>query len=143
MTTEWYVLIEEDYRTSERLDGVDVKLHHWRLAGTHHIGEDESQAAEAAEDAALHYIPDVLARHTRPGDEPARHAFLTGDGVWVVLLKQRHRACHIRVSVARLAHTFEEKEAPAKSLKDMLRGAFEAPPAPVKSWTPPGAPERD
>ncbi|KOV91498.1 hypothetical protein [Streptomyces sp. NRRL B-3648] len=137
MTAEWYVLIEEDTRTTERPDGVELRLHRWMLVGTHHIGRDEAEAVAAAEDAALNYIPGVLARHARPGDEPARHAFLTQDGAWVVLVRQRHRDCHIRVTVARLMYSQEEKEAPAKSLKGKFRNALEGPPPLPKPWTPP------
>ncbi|WP_225823977.1 hypothetical protein [Streptomyces naphthomycinicus] len=138
MTAEWYVLIEEDTRVTERVEGVELRLHRWTLVGTHRIDGDEAQAVAAAEDAALHYTPHVLARHARPGDEPARHALLTRDGAWVVLLRQRHRECHIRVSVARLMHAKEEKEAPPKRLKDKFRSALEGPPPPGKPWAPPG-----
>ncbi|MEU7429028.1 hypothetical protein [Streptomyces sp. NPDC040750] len=137
MTAEWYVLIEEDTRTTERPDGVELRLHRWMLVGTYHIGQDETEAVAAAEDAALNYIPGVLARHARPGDEPARHAFLAQDGAWVVLLRQRHRECHIRVTTARLMHSQEEKETPPKSLKEKLRSALEGPPPLPKPWTPP------
>ncbi|MEV4950224.1 hypothetical protein [Streptomyces sp. NPDC053755] len=139
MTDEWYVLIEEDTRVSRRADGVDLKLHHWTLVATHHVSGGEAQAAATAQDAALHYLPGILARHARPGDEPARHAFLTQDGAWVVRLRQRHRECHIRVSTARLVHAQEERQAPPKSLKEKVRGALEGPPLPAKPWTP--APE--
>ncbi|KOU39602.1 hypothetical protein [Streptomyces sp. WM6378] len=138
MTNEWYVLIEEDTRTTEHPDGVELKLHRWTLVGAHPIGHDEAEAVAAAEDAALHYTPLVLARNARPGDEPARHAFLAQDGAWVVLVRQRHRECHIRVTTARLVHSQAEKEAPAKSLKEKFRGALEGPPALVKPWAPPG-----
>ncbi|WP_330455718.1 hypothetical protein OIB37_01850 [Streptomyces sp. NBC_00820] len=141
MTAEWYVLIEEDTRVSETVDGTSLKLHRWMLVGTHHIEGDEAQAVAAAEDAALHHVPDVLARHARPGDEPARHAFRAQDGSWVVLVRQRHRDCHIRVSTARLVHSQEEKEAPPKTLKELLRGALAAPPPRPKPWTPPGSAE--
>ncbi|MEU5257027.1 hypothetical protein [Streptomyces longwoodensis] len=139
MTAEWYVLIEEDTRSTERADGVELRLHRWMLVSTHHIGRDEAEAVAAAEDAALNYLPGLLARHARPGDVPARHAFLAQDGTWVVLLRQRHRACHIRVSVARLVHSQEEREAPPKSLKEKFRSAVEGPPPPLslKPWTPP------
>ncbi|MEU6594368.1 hypothetical protein ABZ923_35080 [Streptomyces sp. NPDC046881] len=137
MTAEWYVLIEEDTRTTESPDGVELKLHRWMLVGTHHIGQDEAEAVAAAEDAAMNYMPGVLARHARPGDEPARHAFLAQDGAWVVLVRQRHRECHIRVTAARLVHSQEEKEAPPKSLKEKLRSALEGPPPLPKPWTPP------
>ncbi|MFF5538644.1 hypothetical protein ACFY71_40390 [Streptomyces cinerochromogenes] len=143
MTAEWYVLIEEDTRTTERPDGVELRLHRWMLVGTYRIGRDEAEAVAAAEDAALNYMPGVLARHARPGDEPARHAFLTQDGAWVVLLRQRHRECHIRVTVARLMHSQEEKEAPPKSLKEKFRNALEGPPPPLKPWAPPGQREQD
>ncbi|MFI5979206.1 hypothetical protein [Streptomyces sp. NPDC051452] len=137
MTAEWYVLIEEDTRTTKRPDGVELRLHRWMLVGTYHIGQDEAEAVAAAEDAALNYIPGVLARHALPGDEPARHAFLTQDGAWVVLVRQRHRECHIRVTTARLMHSQEEKEAPPKSLKEKFRSALEGPPPLPKPWTPP------
>ncbi|MFJ9870101.1 hypothetical protein [Streptomyces sp. NPDC101165] len=138
MADEWYVLIEEDTRLTERVEGVELKLHRWMLVGTHHIEGDEAQAAEAAEDAALHYMPQVLARHARPGDEPARHALLTADGAWVVLVRQRHRECHVRVTTARLMHSREEKEAPPKSLKEKFRSAWDGPAPAEKPWTPPG-----
>ncbi|MFE1314765.1 hypothetical protein [Streptomyces sp. NPDC058755] len=136
MTDEWYVLIEEDTRVTERVEGGELKLHRWTLVGTHHIEGDAARAAAVAEDAALHYVPQVLARHARPGDEPARHAFATPDGAWVVLLRQRHRECHIRVTTARLMHSREEKEAPPKTLKEKFRSAWDGPPAPEKPWTP-------
>ncbi|WP_432126416.1 hypothetical protein [Streptomyces sp. bgisy082] len=134
MTADWYVLIEEDTRTTERADGTELKLHRWMLAGTHRIGPDHTEAVAAAEDAALHYLPGILARHARPGDEPARHALLAQDGAWIVLVKQRHRECHIRVTTARLVHSREEKEAPPKSLKEKFRSAMEGPPPAVKPW---------
>lgn len=143
MTAEWYVLIEEDTRTTERPDGVELRLHRWMLVGTYRIGQDEAEAVAAAEDAALNYIPGVLARHARPGDEPARHAFLAQDGAWVVLLRQRHRECHIRVTTARLMHSQEEKEAPPKSFKEKFRNALEGPPPLPKPWAPPGQREQD
>ncbi|MFF9607382.1 hypothetical protein ACF1GY_34705 [Streptomyces sp. NPDC014684] len=145
MTAEWYVLIEEDTRTTECLEGVELKLHRWMLVGTHHIGRDEAEAVAAAEDAALHYVPGVLARHMQPGDEPGRHAFLAQDGSWVVLVRLRQRECHIRVTRARLMHSREGKEAPPKSLKERFRSALEGPPPPVKpwAWPPGGKPEQD
>ncbi|MFI9152645.1 hypothetical protein [Streptomyces sp. NPDC053367] len=143
MTAEWYVLVEEDTRTTERPDGVELKLHRWMLVGTYHIGQDEAEAVAAAEDAALNYMPGVLARHARPGDEPARHAFLAQDGAWVVLVRQRHRECHIRVTTARLMHSQEEKEAPPKSMKEKFRNALEGPPPLPKPWTSPNQREQD
>ncbi|WP_306324542.1 hypothetical protein [Streptomyces venezuelae] len=144
MTADWYVLIEEDTRTTQRADGTDLKLHRWMLTGTHRIGPDQAEAAAAAEDAALHYLPGILARHARPGDEPARHALLAQDGAWIVLVKQRHRECHIRVTTAQLVHSREEKEAPPKGLKEKLRSAMEGPvPAPKPwSWTSEGKADR-
>ncbi|MFF9087532.1 hypothetical protein ACF1BE_14125 [Streptomyces sp. NPDC014991] len=136
MTAEWYVLVEEDTRVTERVDGTSLKLHRWMLTAAHPIDGDEARAVAAAEDAALHYLPEILARHARPGDEPARHALLTADGAWVVLLRQRQRECHIRVTTARLVHATEEKEAPPKSLKDKVRSALEGPPPPPKQWKP-------
>ncbi|MFH8774179.1 hypothetical protein ACIF83_24775 [Streptomyces sp. NPDC085866] len=117
---------------------MELKLHRWTLVGTHHIEGDEARAAAVAEDAALHYVPQVLARHARPGDKPARHAFLAPDGAWVVLLRQRHRECHIRVTTARLMHSQGEKEAPPKSLKEKFRSAWDGPPPLEKPWTPAG-----
>ncbi|MGW6927538.1 hypothetical protein ACWGA9_40835 [Streptomyces sp. NPDC054950] len=145
MTAEWYVLIEEDTLTIEHPDGVDVHLHRWMLVGMHHIGQDRAEAVAAAEDAALHYIPGILAGRARPGDEPARHVFLAQDGAWVVLVRQRHRECHIRVTVARLVHSQEEKEAPRKSLKEKFHSLLEEPPPPVQpwTWTPPDKREQD
>ncbi|MFI1766232.1 hypothetical protein ACH41H_29855 [Streptomyces sp. NPDC020800] len=138
MTAQWYVLIEEDTRMTRHIEGKELRLHRWTLTGTHHIEGDEARAAAVAEDAALHYVPQVLARHARPGDEPARHAFLAPDGAWVVLVRQRHRECHIRVSTARLMHSREEREAPSKTLKEKFRSALEGPPPPGKPWAPPG-----
>ncbi|MEU0008686.1 hypothetical protein ABZ079_31650 [Streptomyces sp. NPDC006314] len=123
---------------TERVEGVELRLHRWMVVAAHHIGGDEAEAAAAAEDAALHYTPGVLARHARPGDQPSRNAFLTHDGAWVVLLRQRHRDCQIRVTTARLVHAKEEKEAPPKSLKEKFRGALEGPQPPEKPWAPPG-----
>ncbi|MFG2606404.1 hypothetical protein ACGFT2_23060 [Streptomyces sp. NPDC048514] len=137
MTAEWYVLIEEDTRRTERADGVELRLHRWTLVATHRIDGDEARAAAVAEDAALHHVPEVLARHARPGDQPERHAFRTQDGAWVVLVRQRHRDCHIRVTTARLVHSREEKEAPPKSLKEKFRSALEGPPPVPDPWTPP------
>ncbi|MEV6532383.1 hypothetical protein AB0M86_22775 [Streptomyces sp. NPDC051639] len=89
MTDEWYVLIEEDSRETERVDGGELQLHRWMLVGTHYVDGGEEQATAAAEDAALHFIPRGLALHARPGDEPSRHAFLTQEGAWVVLIRLR------------------------------------------------------
>ncbi|MFI8404961.1 hypothetical protein ACIGG5_32560 [Streptomyces sp. NPDC085463] len=134
MTADWYVLIEEDTRTTQRADGTELKLHRWALTGTHRIGPDRTQATAAAEDAALNYLPAILARHARPGDQPARHALLTQDGAWIVLVKQRHRECHIRVTTAQLVHSSQEGQAPPKSLKEKFRSAIEGPPPAVKPW---------
>lgn len=138
MAAQWYVLIEEDTRVTERVEGVELRLHRWMLVATHPIDGDEAAAAAAAEDAALHYTPAVLARHARPGDQPARHVFLSQDGAWVVLLRQRHRDGRIRVTTARLVHSKEEKEAPPKSLKEKFRSALEGPQPLEKPWAPPG-----
>ncbi|MGW9441060.1 hypothetical protein [Streptomyces sp. NPDC055607] len=134
MTADWYVLIEEDTRTTQRADGTELKLHRWALTGTHRIGPNRTEATAAAEDAALNYLPGILARHARPGDQPARHALLTQGGAWIVLVKQRHRECHIRVTTAQLVHSSEEREAPPKSLKEKFRSAIEGPPPAVKPW---------
>ncbi|MFD3622269.1 hypothetical protein ACFWWT_45375 [Streptomyces sp. NPDC058676] len=136
MTAEWYVLVEEDTRETKRADGVELRLHRWKLVATQHIAGDQEQAAAAAEKLALQHVPAVLARHARPGDQPARQAFLTQDGAWVVLLRQRHRECHIRVTTARLMHTRQEKEALPKSFKEKFRTALEGPQTPE----PPGRP---
>ncbi|MFI6056419.1 hypothetical protein ACIBCO_41010 [Streptomyces violascens] len=142
MTNEWYVLIEEDTRMVERADGVDLRLHRWMLVGAHRIGGDEVEAVAAAEDAALRYIPRVLARHARPGDEPGRDVFLAQDGAWVVLVRQRHRECHIRVTTARLMHVQAEKEAPPKTLKEKFRGSLQGPLPLAEPWVPPGKREQ-
>ncbi|MGW4232522.1 hypothetical protein ACWEF9_25085 [Streptomyces sp. NPDC004980] len=125
MTDQWYVLIEEDTRVTRQADGVDLKLHRWSLVASHPVSGTEAQALAVAEDAALHYMPAVLARHARPGDTPARSAFRTSDGAWLVLLKQHHRECHIRVTAARLIHTRDEKKAPPRTLKETLRQALD------------------
>ncbi|WP_329204796.1 hypothetical protein OG257_04090 [Streptomyces sp. NBC_00683] len=138
MTDQWYVLIEEDTRVTRRADGIDLKLHRWSLVARHPISGTELQALAAAEDAALHYMPDVLARHARPGDTPARSAFLTTDGAWLVQLRQYHRECHIRVTAARLMHTQEEKQAPPKTLKERVRHALDGPEPSEKPWAPKG-----
>ncbi|MFK0230528.1 hypothetical protein ACIQUL_32690 [Streptomyces sp. NPDC090303] len=135
MTDDWYVLIEEDTRTTERADGTELKLHRWMLTGTHLIGPNQAEAVAAAEDAALHHVPEIIARHARPGDEPGRHALLGQDGAWTVLVKQRHRACHMRVTTARLVHARDEKEAPPKSLKDKFRSVLDGPAPTPKPWT--------
>jgi hypothetical protein len=136
MTAEWYVLVEEDTRETRRAEGEQLRLHRWKLVASQHIGGDEAQAAAAAEELALHHLPALLARHARPGDEPARQAFLTPDGTWLVQLRQRHRECHLRVTAARLMHTREEKEAPPMSFKEKLRSAFESPQPPESTGRP-------
>ncbi|MFD9542452.1 hypothetical protein [Streptomyces sp. NPDC060022] len=138
MTDQWYVLIEEDTRVTRRADGIDLKLHRWSLVAGHLVSGTELQALAAAEDAALHYMPAVLARHARPGDAPARSAFLTSDGAWLVRLKQHHRECHIRVTAARLIHTQEEKQAPPKTLKEKVRHALDGPEPSETPWAPKG-----
>ncbi|MGW6982238.1 hypothetical protein ACWGE1_22840 [Streptomyces sp. NPDC054932] len=135
-TDQWYVLIEEDTRTTRCADGVELKLHRWALVASHPVNGTQEQALAAAEDAALHYLPAVLARHTSPGDTPARQAFLTPDGAWLVQLRQRHRECHIRVTAARLVHTREETQAPPKTLKEKLRHALDGPEPSAEPWTP-------
>ncbi|MFJ7587602.1 hypothetical protein ACIQZO_09475 [Streptomyces sp. NPDC097617] len=132
----WYVLIEEDTRTTRHADGAELRLHRWTLTASHPVDGTEAQALATAEDAALHYLPAVLARHARPGDTPARQAFRTPDGAWLVQLKQRHRECHIRVTTARLIHTQEETQAPPKTLKEKLRHALEGPEPSDIPWTP-------
>lgn len=136
MTAEWYVLIEEDTRVTRAADGVKLQLHRWALVARHPVEGTEAQALAVAEDAALHYMPDLLARHARPGDTPARSAFLTSDGAWLVWLRQHHRECHIRVSAARLVHTQEETQAPPKSLKEKVRHALEGPGPSGAAWAP-------
>ncbi|MCY0960540.1 hypothetical protein [Streptomyces sp. H27-H5] len=126
-TDQWYVLIEEDTRTTRSADGVQLKLHRWTLVATHPVNGTEEQARAVAEDAALYHLPGILARHARPGDVPARQAFLTLDGAWLVRLRQRHRECHLRVSTARLIHTREVTQAPPKTLKEKFRHALEGP----------------
>ncbi len=136
MDDDWYVLIEEDTRTTRRADGVELRLHRWLLAATHPVRGTEEHVRAVAEDAALHYLPDVLARHSRRGDTPARRAFLAPDGAWLVWLKQHHRECHIRVTTARLVHVHEEQQAPARTFKDKLRDALDGPEPPRTPWTP-------
>ncbi|MEV4429688.1 hypothetical protein ACN9M0_38840 [Streptomyces sp. R-07] len=138
MADDWYVLIEEDTRVTKRADGVELKLHRWTLVATHRVSGTQTQALAVAEDAALNYVPAVLARHARPGDTPARRAFLAPDGAWLVLLEQHHRECHVRVTTARLVHTHEEKPAPPKTLKEKLRNALEGPEPPTIPWAPKG-----
>ncbi|MEV7730025.1 hypothetical protein AB0P15_35730 [Streptomyces sp. NPDC087917] len=135
-TDQWYVLIEEDTRTTRSADGVKLKLHRWTLAATHFVNGTEAEALALAQDAALHHLPAVLARHALPGDTPARQAYLTRDGSWLVHLAQRHRECHIRVTAARLVHSQEEVQAPPKTLKEKLRQAFDAPDPTPTPWTP-------
>ncbi|MEU3370338.1 hypothetical protein ACFYM2_25440 [Streptomyces sp. NPDC006711] len=136
MTDDWYVLIEEDTRTTKRADGVELRLHRWMLVGKHRIGQDREQAVAAAEDAALRHIPSVLARHARPGDEPGREAFLAPDGTWVVLVRQRLRECHFRVTAARLMHARTETEAPPKSMKEKFRSSLKGPEPLPQPWAP-------
>ncbi|MCY0955230.1 hypothetical protein [Streptomyces sp. H27-S2] len=136
MTAQWYVLIEEDTRVTRAADGVKLQLHRWALVARHHVSGTEAQALAVAEDAALHYMPDLLARHARPGDTPARSAFLTSDGAWLVWLRQHHRECHIRVTAARLVHTQEETQAPPKTLKEKVRHALEGPEPSGAAWAP-------
>lgn len=138
MTAQWYVLIEEDTRVTRRADGVDLRLHRWELAASHPVKGTEADALAVAEDAALHYMPTVLARHARPGDTPARSAFLTSDGAWLVWLKQDHRECHIRVTAARLIHTQEERKAPPKTFKEKVRHALDGPEPSEPPWAPKG-----
>ncbi|MFE3514054.1 hypothetical protein [Streptomyces sp. NPDC059166] len=136
MTAQWYVLIEEDTRESRNADGNDLKLHRWTLVASHHISGVEADALAVAEDAALRYVPALLARHSRPGDVPARSVFLAPDGSWLVRLKQQHRDCHIRVTVARLVHKQEEVQAPPRSFKQKLRHALDGPEALPEPWVP-------
>ncbi|MFJ6518322.1 hypothetical protein ACIQJ4_08690 [Streptomyces filamentosus] len=135
MADDWHVLIEEDTRETRRAEGAELKLHRWTLVATHPVEGGQERALAVAEDAALHYLPAVLARHARSGDVPARRAFLTPDGSWLVWVGQRHRECHLRVTAARLVHVREESVAPPKSLKEKLRTALDGPepfPAPWK-----------
>ncbi|MFD4247683.1 hypothetical protein ACFWP3_39790 [Streptomyces sp. NPDC058525] len=136
-TAQWYVLIEEDTRTTRSADGVVLKLHRWTLSASHPVAGPEDQALAVAEDAALTYMPSFLANYATPGDSPARRAFLTPDGTWLVHLKQRHRECHIRVSTARLVHTQEETQAPPpETIKQKLRHALERHTPSDTRWTP-------
>ncbi|MFE9852582.1 hypothetical protein ACFYPN_27815 [Streptomyces sp. NPDC005576] len=138
MTAQWYVLIEEDTRETQSADGTDLRLHRWTLVASHPVEGDEARARAVAEDAALHHLPGVLARHARPGDSPGRSAYLTSDGSWLVRLQQHHRTSHIRVTVARLVHSRAEEQAPPRSLKEKLRHALDAPPPVPVPWTPKG-----
>ncbi|WP_327175681.1 hypothetical protein OG599_10370 [Streptomyces sp. NBC_01335] len=138
MTDRWYVLIEEDTRETRRADGIELRLHHWTLTASHPVNGTEAEACAVAEDAALHYVPGILARHARPGDTPGRSAFLAGDGSWLVHVRQNHRACHFRVTTARLVHTREEGQAPPKSLKEKVRHALDGPEPLPAPWVPKG-----
>ncbi|MEV7533444.1 MULTISPECIES: hypothetical protein [Streptomyces] len=140
MTDDWYVLIEEDTRVTARADGVELRLHHWTLVASHPVSGTEEEVRATAEDAALHYLPAVLARHARRGDTPARRAYRTAGGDWLVWVKQNHRECHLRVSTARLVHAREEEHAPAKSLKEKFRTALEGPEPAEAPWAPRGRP---
>ncbi|MFI8219763.1 hypothetical protein [Streptomyces sp. NPDC085932] len=125
--TTWYVLVEEDTRETKYAEGVELKLHRWKLVATRGVGSTAEEAAAEAERLALRHVPAVIARHARPGDQPAREAYLTPDGSWVVSVRQRGREAHVRVSVARLMHQQAESEAevPASaSWKEKLRKAF-------------------
>ncbi|MEV5434135.1 hypothetical protein [Streptomyces sp. NPDC052701] len=145
-TASWYVLIEEDTRESRRVDGTSLKFHRWKLTGTHPIEGNETQAAAAAEDAALHYTPPLMNKRTRLGDQPARSAFRTPDGTWLVALTNQHNSCHIRISTAQLVHHQEEVQAPPAPRQDWktkVRTFFApAPPPPHPGpgrdpWAPP------
>ncbi|OXS35630.1 hypothetical protein [Streptomyces sp. XY006] len=138
--TTWYVLVEEDTRETKYAEGTELRLHRWKLVATRGISPtveeatveeaaaEEAAAQEAAAEAerlALQHVPAVIARHARPGDQPAREAYLTADGAWVVSVRQRGREAHVRVSVARLMHKQEESEGPPPpSWKHRLRKAF-------------------
>ncbi|MCX5396860.1 hypothetical protein [Streptomyces sp. NBC_00102] len=137
MTAQWYVLIEEDTRETRRADGVELRLHHWTLVASHPVTADQDEVRAVAEDAALHYVPGVLARHARPGDVPGRSAFLASDGSWLVRVHQNHRACHFRVTTARLVHARPEEQASPKSLKEKLRHALDGPEPLPAPWAPP------
>lgn len=138
MADRWYVLIEEDTRETRRADGIELRLHHWTLVASHPVNGTEEAARAVAEDAALHYVPGILARHARPGDIPGRSAFLAGDGSWLVHVRQNQRACHFRVTTARLVHASEERQAPPKSLKEKVRHALDGPESPPAPWAPKG-----
>ncbi|GAA2539684.1 hypothetical protein GCM10010423_41850 [Streptomyces levis] len=123
--TTWYVLVEEDTRETKYAEGTELRLHRWKLVATRGIGPTAEEAAAEAERLALQHVPAVIARHARPGDQPAREAYLTADGAWVVSVRQRGREAHVRVSVARLMHKQEESEGPPPpSWKHRLRKAF-------------------
>ncbi|MFI5527765.1 hypothetical protein ACIA8O_04320 [Kitasatospora sp. NPDC051853] len=132
----WYVLIEEDTRMTKHADGVEFRLHRWTLVATHPVDGTEEDARAVAEEAALKHLPDLLARHARPGDVPARQAYRTSDGSWLVRLSQQHRECHLRVTTARLVHVVEGTDAPPKTFRQKLRTALDGPdPAPAP-WAP-------
>ncbi|WEH41942.1 hypothetical protein OG233_21730 [Streptomyces sp. NBC_01218] len=136
MTAQWYVLIEEDTRTTRQADGVELRLHRWTLVASHPVTGGEAEALAVAEEAALHHVPAVLARHARPDESPARDAYLTSDGSWLVHVRQHQRECHLRVTTARLLHTREEKLAPAKSFREKIRHALDGPEPAAVPWTP-------
>jgi hypothetical protein len=149
-SASWYVLIEEETRESRRVDGTSLKFHRWRLTGTHHVEGDGTEAAAAAEDAALHYTPALMDKRTRPGDRPARSAFRTPDGTWLVALSNQHNTCHIRITTAQLVHHQEEAQAPPAPRQDWktrMRAFFAPDPSPLppdprdNPWAPP--PERN
>ncbi|MEU8779487.1 hypothetical protein [Streptomyces sp. NPDC048606] len=136
MTDEWYVLIEENVHEPRRVDGTELNLYRWRMAGSYFIDGGEERAQEVAVDAARHYLPRELADHARPGDVPGRSAFQTGDGAWMVSIRQRGRGCHVRVTIGRLVHLQDESEAPPVSLKEKLRSVVQPPaPRPIP-WSP-------
>ncbi|MFF4324811.1 hypothetical protein [Streptomyces sp. NPDC001568] len=136
MTDEWYVLIEENVHEPRRVEGTELEMFRWRVAGSYFIDGGEERAVEVAEDAARNYLPRELAEHARSGDVPGRRAFLTRDGAWVVSIAQRGRGCHIRVTVGRLVHLQDESEAPPRSLKEKLRSVVQAPGPRPAPWMP-------
>ncbi|MGW5616406.1 hypothetical protein [Streptomyces sp. NPDC003877] len=125
--TTWYVLVEEDTRETKNAEGSELRLYRWKLVATRGGGPTAEEAAAEAERLALQHVPAVIARHAKPGDQPAREAYRTPDGAWVVSVRQRGREAHMRVSVAELVHKQSESEAPKEpsaSWREKLRDIF-------------------
>ncbi|MFJ5552081.1 hypothetical protein [Streptomyces sp. NPDC093225] len=134
--TNWHVLVEERRNETYLVDTRTVASTHMSLYFSDPVDGGREGAAELAEELARTFVPDWMAAAGRPGDAPARTAYLTTDGTWLVTLDQDRggRTAVLRIHPARLMHRSEQAPAPREPLFKGLRRVLsrEAPqPAPA------------
>jgi hypothetical protein len=124
--TNWHVLVEERRSESDLLAAAEmhpVESTRVSLSFSDPVDGGEQGAVELAEQLARTFVPDWMAAAGRPGDAPARTAYLSTEGTWLVTLDQNRGAatCVLRIHPARLMHRSEQVLAPREPLFKSLR----------------------